>query len=267
MASLSTKEIYMKPVSLITGAARGIGRGIAEALANEGFDIVIADILSKEDAREAIVACEKCGARVLFVQGDISKADSRKALIEAVRKEFGRLDILVNNAGVGVKVRGDLLDATEESFDRLMTINLKGPYFLTQLAAKWMIEQKNADDSRNPMVINISSMSAYTSSTGRGEYCVSKAGVSMMTMLFADRLSEHNINVYEIRPGVIQTDMTSGVKEKYDNLIFNQGITPLKRWGLPGDIAKACVAFAKGYLPYSTGEVVNVDGGFHLRRL
>jgi len=257
----------MKPVSLITGAARGIGRSIAEALAREGFDIVIADILSQEDAKEAVASCENCGARVLFVQGDISKAENRTALVDAVKKGFGRLDILVNNAGVGVKVRGDLLDATEESFDRLITINLKGPYFLTQLVAKWMIEQKKADPSRNPMIINIASMSSYTSSPGRGEYCVSKAGVSMMTKLFADRLSEHSINVYEIRPGIIKTDMTAAVTEKYDNLIFNQGITPLKRWGLPEDIAKAAVAFAKGYLPYSTGEVVNVDGGFHLRRL
>jgi NAD(P)-dependent dehydrogenase (short-subunit alcohol dehydrogenase family) len=257
----------MKPVSLITGAARGIGRGIAEALAKEGFDIVIADILSKDDAREAIASCEKLGAKVLFVQSDISKADSRIQMLNTIKKEMGRLDILVNNAGVAPKVRTDILEATEESFDRVMTINLKGPYFLTQLVANWMIEQKKADPSRTPMIINIASNSAYTSSTGRGEYCVSKAGISMMTKLYADRLSEFGINVYEIRPGIIKTDMTAGVKEKYDNLIFNQGITPLKRWGLPEDIAKACVAFARGYLPYSTGEVVNVDGGFHLRRL
>ncbi|MFH0922260.1 MAG: 3-ketoacyl-ACP reductase [Fibrobacterota bacterium] len=257
----------MKPVSLITGAARGIGRGIAEALAKEGFDIVIADILSKDDAKEAIAACEKNNARVLYVQGDISKADSRVQMVDAVKKEMGRLDILVNNAGVAPKVRADLLEASEESFDRLITINLKGPYFLTQLVAKWMIEQKTADVSRTPMIINIASMSSYTSSPARGEYCVSKAGVSMMTLLYADRLSEYGINVYEIRPGIIKTDMTAAVTEKYDNLIFNQGITPLKRWGLPQDIAKAAVAFAKGYLPYSTGEVVNVDGGFHLRRL
>src|SRR3989339_50866 len=257
----------MKPSALITGAARGIGRGIAEALAQNGFDIAIADMLAETDAREGVEAMKKSGARVVYAQGDISKAESRQAIIEAVKSGLGRLDLLVNNAGVAPKVRADILEAGEESFDRLITINLKGPYFLTQLAAKWMIDQKKTDSARTPMVINIASMSSYTSSVARGDYCISKAGVSMATKLWADRLSEFGINVYEIRPGIIKTDMTSAVTEKYDKLINNQGILPIKRWGLPNDIAKAVVACALGYLPYSTGEVINVDGGFHLRRL
>ena len=255
-----------KKTALITGAARGIGAGIAEALAGEGFDIVIADVLPVEDAAKAVAKCEKNGAKVLYIIADISDRAARQNIIDEMKKGPGRLDLLVNNAGVGVKVRADLLEATEESFDRLIAINLKGPYFLTQLAARWMIEQKQIELSRTPMIVNIASMSSYTSSTGRGEYCVSKAGVSMMTKLYADRLSEYGINVYEIRPGIIMTDMTSSVKEKYDKLI-NDGITPIKRWGDPSDIAKAVTAIARGLLPFSTGEVINVDGGFHLRRL
>jgi len=236
-------------------------------LSKEGYDIVISSTSPSEAASTAVTACKQFGAHVLFFPGDISKSDVRVGMVEAIKKEFGRLDILVNNAGVGVEVRADILNTTEESFDRLLNINLRGPYFLTQLVAKWMIEQKKEDDSRSPIIINIGSISSYTSSIGRGEYCISKAGVSMMTKLFADRLSEYNINVYEIRPGIIKTDMTAGVTEKYNNLIFNQGLTPLKRWGFPEDVAKAVLAIAKGYLPYSTGELINVDGGFHLKRL
>lgn len=256
----------MKKTALITGAARGIGAAIAQALAKEGFDIAIADVLPQEQAAENIAKCEKNGAKVLYINGDISQAASRQKIIDEMKGGMGRLDVLVNNAGVAPKVRADILEASEESFDRLITINLKGPYFLTQLAARWMIEQKRSDLSISPMIVNIASMSSYTSSTGRGEYCVSKAGVSMMTKLYADRLAEHGINVYEIRPGIIMTDMTSAVKEKYDKLI-GDGLTPIKRWGVPEDIAKAVVAFAKGLLPFSTAEVINVDGGFHLRRL
>jgi len=179
---------------------------------------------------------------------------------------MGRIDLLVNNAGVSPKVRMDILEVTEESYDRVMTINLKGPFFLTQLVANWMIELKKFRNELEPKIVNISSISAYTSSTSRGEYCISKAGVSMMTKLYADRLSEYGVNVYEIRPGIIFTPMTEPVKEKYDKLI-SEGITPIKRWGTPEDVAKAVVAIAKGYFPFSTGEVFNVDGGFHIRRL
>jgi NAD(P)-dependent dehydrogenase (short-subunit alcohol dehydrogenase family) len=253
-------------VALITGAARGIGRGIAEALSKTSFDVAIADILPAEQGGEALAACEKNGIRALYAQGDISTPQGREGILKAVRDRFGRLDVLVNNAGVAPKVRADLLEATEESFDRLITINLKGPYFLTQKAAQWMIDQKKKDGSLSPAIINISSISAYTSSMARGDYCVSKAGVSMMTMLYADRLSEHGINVYEIRPGIIQTDMTAAVKDKYDKLIA-EGLLPTRRWGFPDDIGRAAVALAQGVLPYSTGQVINVDGGFHLRRL
>jgi 3-oxoacyl-[acyl-carrier protein] reductase len=256
----------MKPVALITGAARGIGRAIAVALAKEGFDIAIADVLKREDAQEGLTACEKNGAKTLFVQSDISQTPSRKEIVEAVKKGFGRLDVLVNNAGVAPKVRTDLLEATEESFDRIININLKAPYFLTQLVANWMVEQKKNDPKYVGKIVNIASMSSYTSSTARGEYCVSKAGVSMMTTLYADRLAEFGILVYEVRPGIIATDMTTGVKEKYDKLIA-EGLLPIKRWGSPEDIALAVTTAAKGLLPYSTGEVINVDGGFHLRRL
>ncbi len=256
----------MRQTALITGAARGIGRAIAIALSKEGFDIAVADVLDKKDADEGLTACEKLGAKTLYIQSDISKPDSRKTILDTIKKDFGRLNVLVNNAGVSVKVRADLLEASEESFDRLININLKGPYFLTQLVAKWMIEQKKNNPSYEGRIVNIASMSSYTSSTGRGEYCISKAGVSMMTKLYADRLSEFNINVYEIRPGIIATDMTAGVKEKYDKLIAD-GILPIKRWGSPEDIALAVSTLAKGLLPYSTGEVINVDGGFHLRRL
>jgi 3-oxoacyl-[acyl-carrier protein] reductase len=253
-----------KPVALVTGSARGIGRGIAEKLAENGFDIVIDDIHG--EAQEAIFHLHKLGADAIYVQADISSADDRNKLLHEIMGCFGRLDLLVNNAGVAPKTRMDILEASEESLDRVMSINLKGPYFLTQIVAKWMIEQKTTFPDREYRIVNISSMSAYTSSPARGEYCLSKAGVSMMTKLYADRLSEYGIGVYEIRPGIVATDMTAVVKEKYNKLIA-EGLLPLKRWGFPEDVAKAVLAVAKGYLAYSTGEVINVDGGFHLRRL
>jgi 3-oxoacyl-[acyl-carrier protein] reductase len=192
-------------------------------------------------------------------------AADRERLVAETVKNFGRIDLLVNNAGVAPKVRADLLDAGEESFDRLININLKGPYFLTQLVARHMIEQ--AETVTNPKIITISSISAYTASLNRGDYCVAKAGLAMATQLYAARLAEHGINVYEIRPGIIETDMTGAVKEKYDDLIFNEGITPIRRWGQPEDVGKAVVAVATDLLPFSTGQVIDVDGGFHLRIL
>ena len=193
-------------------------------------------------------------------------AEDRARLMSAVDLDFGRLDVLVNNAGVASQARVDLLEATEESFDRLLNINLKGPYFLTQAAAKWMLEQKAKGDERNPLIINITSVSAYAASPERGDYCVSKAGLSMMTKLFALRLASEGINVYEVRPGVIATDMTAKVKDKYDQLI-DDGLTPIKRWGTAEDVAQAVAAVASGAFLFSTGEVINVDGGFHLRQL
>lgn len=255
-----------KQVALVTGGARGIGRGIAEALAENHFDLVIDDIHEANEVVDTITALQHKGSQVLYVRADISDAAARQSLIAEMQHRFGRLDVLVNNAGVAPQQRLDLLEATEESYDRVMKINLKSPYFLTQLIARWMIEQRQADPSRRPKIINISSISAFTSSTARGEYCVSKAGVSMLTKLYADRLAEYEIPVYEIQPGIIYTDMTRVVKEKYDRLLA-EGLTPIKRWGYPADVAKAVVALALDYLPYSTGEVIHVDGGFHLRRL
>ena len=254
-----------RPVALVTGAARGIGAAIALELAKNGFDVAINDICEEEKAMQIINKVRKSGAKAVFIRADISSSENRSLILGKLEREFGRIDILVNNAGIAPKVRADILEASEESFDRVMSVNLKGPYFLTQLIARWMIELKKQKDL-DLNIVNIASMSSYTSSPSRGEYCISKAGVSMMTKLYADRLSEYGINVYEIRPGIILTPMTEPVKEKYDKLI-SEGLTPIKRWGRPEDVAKAVVAIAKGYFPFSTGEVFDIDGGFHLQRL
>jgi len=265
----------MNPVALITGASRGIGRGIALELAKARHDLVINfasnESAARETASDCVVAAKAAGhsVRAEICGADVSVAADRQRLIEFTRSAFGRLDLLVNNAGVAPNVRADILEATEESFDRLIAINAKGPYFLTQLAARWMIEQLAAGilpAGRTAKIITISSISAYTASTNRGDYCVSKAALSMLTPLFASRLAEHGINVYEIRPGIIATDMTGPVKEKYDKLIAD-GLSPIKRWGTPEDVGRAVAAIAQDLLPFSTGEVINVDGGFHLRRL
>jgi NAD(P)-dependent dehydrogenase (short-subunit alcohol dehydrogenase family) len=259
----------MNPVALITGSSRGIGRGIAITLAKAGtHDLVVNYAGNEAAANECRALCLEAGAgriRVEICQGDISLAADRARLLEFVKSTFGRLDLLVNNAGVAPNVRADLLDAGEESFDRLISINLKGPYFLTQAAARWMIECGPLRETSRS-IVNVTSISAYTASVNRGDYCVAKAGLSMMTKLFAVRLAGHGIGVYEIRPGVIETDMTGAVKEKYDKL-FADGLTPINRWGRPDDIGRAVVAVASGAFPYSTGEVINVDGGFHLRVL
>jgi NAD(P)-dependent dehydrogenase (short-subunit alcohol dehydrogenase family) len=257
----------MNPSALITGASRGIGRGIAITLAKAGtHDIMVNYAGNEAAAKECQALCLEAGAgkiRVEICQGDISVEADRQRLLGAVKSAFGRLDLLVNNAGVAPNVRADLLDAGEESFDRLITINLKGPYFLTQAAAKWMIESPEAFPRA---IVNVTSISAYTASVNRGDYCIAKAGLSMMTKLFAARLAEYRIGVFEIRPGVIETDMTGPVKEKYDKL-FAEGLTPINRWGRPDDIGRAVVAVSSGAFSYSTGEVINVDGGFHLRVL
>ncbi len=265
----------MNCVSLITGASRGIGRGIALELAKIGCDLVIncasnlpaaertsADCLAAARAVGKTIRAEVCPA-------NIGISADRLKLIEFARAQFGRLDLLVNNAGIAPEVRADILEATEESFDRLISVNVKGPYFLTQLAARWMIEQGRAGVLPAPFapkIITITSISAYTASVNRGDYCVAKAALSMLTPLYAARLADHGINVYEIRPGIIATDMTGPVKEKYDRLIA-EGLTPIKRWGTPEDVGRAVAAIARDLLPFSTGEVINVDGGFHIRRL
>ena len=267
----------MNPVSLITGASRGIGRGIALELAKLGYDLVInyagnAEAAQKT-ANDCIATAKAVGKtiRAEVCQADISKGDDRKRLVEFTKSKFGWISLLVNNAGVAPDVRADILEATEESFDRLMAINVKGPYFLTQQVGKLMIEQVCSPQpaARAPIrlkIVTISSVSAYTASTNRGDYCVSKAALSMLTPLFASRLAANGINVYEIRPGIIATDMTGAVKEKYDKLIAD-GLTPIQRWGTAEDIGRAVAAIAGDAFPFSTGEVINVDGGFHLRRL
>jgi NAD(P)-dependent dehydrogenase (short-subunit alcohol dehydrogenase family) len=264
----------MNPVALITGASRGIGRGIALKLAELGYNLVINYANNQISAQDTAVSCRALALsqdrnlKVEIVQADISLAKDRQKLIAFARGQFGHIDLLVNNAGVAPEVRADILGASEESFDRMIAVNLKGPYFLTQLAARWMVEQVTAPNytGRRPKIITITSMSAYVASASRGDYCISKAGLAMLTPLFAARLAEFGINVYEIRPGIIATDMTSSVKEKYDQLI-SQGLTPIPRWGTPEDVAKAVAAIAQDLLPFSTGEVMNVDGGFHLQRL
>jgi NAD(P)-dependent dehydrogenase (short-subunit alcohol dehydrogenase family) len=258
-------------VALVTGASRGIGRGIAVALGQQGWTVVINYRGNAPAAQECADAVSAAGGRALIVQADIGVAADRDFLVRETLEKCGRLDLLVNNAGMAPRQRMDLLQTTESSYDEVMSVNLKGPFFLTQRVANAMIELREAGTLAQPMIINpkiinIGSISAYTASVNRGEYCISKAGVGMMTALFADRLAEFGILVYEVRPGVINTDMTSTVKARYDALIGG-GMTPIKRWGEPEDVARAVVALAQGALPFSTGEVINVDGGFHLRRL
>lgn len=262
-----------RPVAIVTGASRGIGKAIARELASLGYDLLLTHFDFGPDgkaddsaAKQAQKEIEQIGVKCCVLRNDVSSSQDRQALVETVKREFGTCQLLVNNAGVAPDKRADLLEASEESFDRVMSINLKGPYFLTQLVANWMIEQKKEFPERDFRIVNTSSISAYTSSPGRGEYCISKAGVSMMTALYADRLAEFGIGVFEIRPGIISTNMTSGVKDKYDKLIA-EGLTPTKRWGQPEDVAQAVAAIAEGRLDFSTGQVINVDGGFHLRRL
>ncbi len=262
-----------RPVALVTGASRGIGRAVALELASLGYDLTISyfdfDSEGKPDESRACLTkgdIEKAGAKCESLRADVGSAEDRAKLVELCRNRFGRCDMLMNNAGVAPLKRNDILEATEQSFDRVMGINLKGPYFLTQLVANWMIEQKKQVPDRPLRIVSTGSISSYTSSPFRGEYCVSKAGVSMMTKLYADRLAQYDIGVFEVSPGIIATDMTSTVKDKYDKLI-DEGLTPIKRWGQPEDIAKVVGAIAQGRLDFSTGTVINVDGGFHLRRL
>lgn len=256
----------MGKVALVTGSARGIGRGVVKLLAASGWDVVINYVSSSDAAEATAEQCRAHGVRAMVVRADVGDTSAHEALIQQIHGEMGRLDLLVNNAGVAPKERKDLLDADEESFDRLVATNLRGPYFLTQKVARYYLAQKGQLDDFEPRIIFVTSISAYTSSPMRGDYCISKAGLSMATKLFADRLAQDAIPVYEIRPGVIQTDMTSVVQGKYDQLIAD-GLTPFRRWGQPEDIGKAVLALAEGSFPFSTGEVLNVDGGFHLHRL
>lgn len=255
--------------ALVTGASRGIGRGIAVELARAGCRVAINYAGNAEAAAEALALVRAAGGDGFTIQGDVAVAADRSRLVAETVATFGRIDLLVNNAGVAPNVRADVLEATEESFDRLYAINLKGPYFLTQLVAKQMLQQERDAGGFRGRIVTISSISAYTASINRGDYCMVKAGLAMMNKLFADRLANDGINTYEIRPGVIATDMTGGVKAKYDKLILQDqpGITPIRRWGQPEDIGRAVRAIAEDRFPFSTGAVFDVDGGFHLHRL
>ena len=257
------------PVALITGSSRGIGRGIALELAALGtHDLVVNYAGNEEAARDTQAACQKAAGasrRVEILQGDISRAEDRERMVGFVQDAFGRLDLLVNNAGIAPDIRADILEASEASFDRLIGVNLKGPYFLTQRAAALMIATPPLPGGTRA-VVNVTSISAFTASINRGDYCVAKAGLAMMTKLYAARLAGEGIGVFEIQPGVIATDMTGGVKEKYDRL-FAGGLAPINRWGQPADVGRAVAAIARGSFPYSTGQVIQVDGGFHLQTL
>lgn len=255
--------------AIITGGARGIGRGIAERLAKEGWALALCGS-KPADEPKVIQAVAEIAAltseKVLYFQCDVSSATDRAAFLDAVEKEFGTVQLLVNNAGVGARVRADVLDMTEENYEWLMKINLQGPFFLTQAVAKRMIAAREAGNTEPFTIINTSSISSTVASISRGEYCISKAGISMATKLWAVRLAPHDIQVYEIRPGIIKTDMTAAVTEKYDRLIA-EGLVIQNRWGFPDDIGRAAAMLARGDLRYSTGQVIMVDGGMQIERL
>jgi NAD(P)-dependent dehydrogenase (short-subunit alcohol dehydrogenase family) len=256
----------MRRVAFITGGSRGIGYGIAVELAKNGFDLAINGVRAANEVEHVVADLKAFGGDVIYCQGDVALKEARDKMIEQIKQHYVRLNILVNNAGIAPKERKDILEASEESFEHVLTTNLQGPYFLTQSIANWMIQQKNKDGSFAGSIINISSISATVASVNRGEYCIAKAGVSMATQLFAVRLGEFNISVYEVRPGVIHTDMTAGVTEKYDKLI-SEGLCVQNRWGEAGDVGKAVAGLALGYFPYSTGQVIMVDGGMTIPRL
>lgn len=260
----------MIPVALVTGASRGLGRGIALELAKAGWSVGINYAGNRAAADECAALCRAAARspeqRFVPLQGDISQAAQRQALVEACLRELGRIDSLVNNAGVAPTVRADIVEAGEESFDRLLAINTKGPYFLTQLVARHWLADKTQAAARYRSVVFVTSMSVNTASVQRGDYCISKAGVSMAAQLWATRLAGDGILVYEVRPGIMKTDMTSAVTSKYDALIAN-GLVPQNRWGSGEDVGLAVKALVTGDFPFSSGTVIDVDGGFQMRRL
>jgi 3-oxoacyl-[acyl-carrier protein] reductase len=267
--------MHSSPVALVTGGSRGIGRGICVALAKAGYAVAVnyhANLAAAEETQRQLG-----GVDSLVCQADVAVSADRRRLIDAVLERWRRLDVLVNNAGITSVGRRDILEATEDSWDQVLGANLKGAFFLSQRAAQEMIrlsplsplgrgaggEGQPAD--YRPCIVNITSVSAYALSTNRGDYCIAKAGLSMATQLFALRLADDGIRVYEVRPGIIDTDMTAAAKEQYTQLIAD-GLTPIRRWGTPEDVGQAVAALVTGALPYSTGEVINIDGGYHLRK-
>jgi len=255
-----------KPIALVTGGSRGIGLGVATALGQRGFDIAINGRRGEDEVTDALDQIRASGAEPHYFQADIGTTEARDDLVRQLKQRLGRLDVLVNNAGVSPTERKDMLEASEESYDRVMAINLKAPHFLTQRIANWMIEQQQIENFKG-RIINIGSISATVVSTNRGEYCLSKAGMSMLTQLWAVRLAEYGIDVFEVRPGIIETDMTAPVKEKYDKLLKEGHLTVEKRWGQPEDIGRAAAVLATGEIRYAPGQVIHVDGGITTVRL
>jgi len=255
-----------KKIAIITGAGRGIGRGIAISLARTGWITVINDFGNNEPPAETLELVRQEGSDGLIVMADITSREDRQKIVDETLEKYGQINLLVNNAGIGPRVRMDMLEISVESMHEVIEVNTIAPFFLTQIVAKKMVDLIKEEKIKNPKIVNIGSISAYTSSTSRAEYCLSKAAVSMTTLLYADRLADSGINVFEIRPGIIRTPLTEIVKDKYNKLI-SEGLTPIKRWGEPDDIGKAVVAIAEDYLPFSTGQVIDVDGGFHIHRL
>ncbi|MEZ6114082.1 MAG: 3-ketoacyl-ACP reductase [Pirellulaceae bacterium] len=255
-----------RPTAIVTGASRGIGRSIATRLAKDGYAVVVNYASSAAAADEVVREIEAAGGQAVACRASVADAGDRQQLVESALQQFGRIDLLVNNAGITSQGRRDLLEATEESWDVVFDTNLKGPFFLSQLVAREMVRQIEAARIERATIVNVSSVSAYAVSTNRADYCMTKAAMRMMTWLFADRLAEQNIRVYEVCPGVIASDMTAPVREKYDRLIA-EGLSPIRRWGDPEDVAAAVATLASGVFPFSTGDCLNVDGGFHIRRL
>ena len=256
----------MNKIAFITGGTRGIGFGIALALGKAGFDLAVNGIRNEVDVTNSLEELRNLGVNVAYFQGNVAVREDRQAMLDKILSHFGSVNVLVNNAGIAPRERADILHAKEEIWDEVMEINLKGPYFLTQLFANYFVEKKLENPLFEASIINISSISAFVASVNRGEYCISKAGIAMATKLWATRLGEYDIPVYEIQPGIIKTDMTSGVVEKYDKL-FQEGISLQRRWGLPDDVGKVAAMLAQGNMPYATGQAIKVDGGLHIQRL
>ncbi len=267
------KSVVKNKIALITGGSRGIGFGIAEKLATEKWDLVINGVRAEDAVAEPLAKLRAHGIRVAYARGDVGSADGRASILNATHAFLGTFDshpsalnLLVNNAGVAPKVRADLLETSEESYDYVLNTNLRGVFFLTQAVARGMVAVKKSDAAFSAAIVNIASISATVISINRGEYCIAKAGLSMLTQLFAVRLGADGIPVYEVRPGVIKTDMTAGVTSKYDKLI-SEGLCVQPRWGFPDDVGRAVSSLARGDFPYSSGQVIMVDGGLTLPRL
>ncbi len=256
----------MNKIAFITGGTRGIGFGVALALGKAGFDLAVNGMRNEGDVTDALEELRNLGVNVAYFQGNVAVREDRQAMLDKILSHFGAVNVLVNNAGIAPRERADILHAKEEIWDEVMEINLKGPYFLTQIFANYFVEKKLENPLFEASIINISSISAFVASVNRGEYCISKAGIAMATKLWATRLGEYDIPVYEIQPGIIKTDMTAGVVEKYDKL-FQEGISLQRRWGLPDDVGKVAAMLAQGHLPYATGQAIKVDGGLHIQRL